>query len=137
MSSLVRQAVRFGSVGLVNTAVGLSLIWLAMWFGAGPLLANALGYVAGLVVSFNLNRFWTFAGPDKFDTLGDTLAKARRFGGAFAVAWCLNAAVVWTGVQITDISPYLLQIAGMVTYTICFFVLCRIWVFAPGSEPQP
>jgi putative flippase GtrA len=52
---------RYGLVGLVNTAVGLSAIWILMhalrWHYA---VANAAGYGLGLAVSFVLNRRFTF-----------------------------------------------------------------------------
>lgn len=134
MRDALRQALRFGAVGMVNTAVGLGTIWGAMALGAAPLPANAIGYGVGLCVSFLLNRAWTFrraaAGRG-----GGTLGEAGRFLAAFALAWSLNAGVVWALLRITAISPYLLQVAGMATYTITFFLLCRAWVFAAPRGP--
>lgn len=130
MRDALRQALRFGAVGMVNTAVGLGTIWLAMALGAAPLPANALGYGLGLCVSFVLNRSWTFrrAGGAR---AGAGLGEAGRFLAAFAIAWSLNLAVLWTLLRVTEVSPYLLQIAAMATYTLAFFLLCRTWVFAP------
>lgn len=58
--SLRRTAPRFLIVGLVNTAVGLSVIFACKALaGLGDALSNAVGYTVGLAVSFVLNRSWT------------------------------------------------------------------------------
>ena len=63
----VAEMVRYGLVGLVNTAVGFSTIAVAMqalhWHYA---IANVLGYGLGLTVSFILNRHFTFRSPRTF-----------------------------------------------------------------------
>jgi putative flippase GtrA len=60
----IAEMVRYGLVGLVNTAVGFSTIAVAMqalhWHYA---TANVLGYGLGLTVSFVLNKRFTFRSP--------------------------------------------------------------------------
>ena len=54
------QFLRFGLVGVANTATSYLVIRLL----AEPLgvpAASAIGYAAGVVQSFVLNRFWTFS----------------------------------------------------------------------------
>jgi uncharacterized membrane protein len=47
---MMQQLIRYGLVGLANTAFGLSLIYLAMSvFGLAPALANAVGFAADLL----------------------------------------------------------------------------------------
>lgn len=130
MSELGHQALRFGAVGILNTAIGFTLIVLAMWAGAAPLPANAIGYAGGLIVSFILNRAWTFGRRSDMLALKDTIRDAKRFVGAFVVAWLLNAAVVWICLQTTQAPSYICQLAGVMTYSIIFFFLCRLWAFS-------
>jgi putative flippase GtrA len=56
-----RRLVRFGLVGVVNTAVDLA-VFATLFYGlAVPLLvANSLGYLMGLANSYLLNSRWTF-----------------------------------------------------------------------------
>lgn len=133
MTGLLRQAVRFGAVGFLNTAIGLSAIWLAMALGFQPLQANAMGYALGLVISFTLNRAWTFRDEQVGEarSIGSTLP---RYAVAFAIAWTLNIVIVWIGLRFTGYSPYLLQFFGVATYTATFFILCRIWVFSGRDQ---
>ncbi|MEM6488245.1 MAG: GtrA family protein [Pseudomonadota bacterium] len=136
MIGLVRQAVRFGAVGLVNTAIGLGLIWLAMWLGVPALSANAIGFSVGVLVSFVLNRAWTFRDGAAGALRPPARETAPRFLAVFAIAWTLNIAVVWLALRETTISPYYVQLFGMVAYSTVCFLLCRIWVFA-GTAAAP
>ena len=60
MRVLIFQFLRYSLVGLLNTALGLLVIWGLMLAGFGPYSANVAGYAVGLVLSFFLNRAWTF-----------------------------------------------------------------------------
>jgi putative flippase GtrA len=53
--------VKFAVVGVANTVVGLAAIYLCKWLlGFNDALANITGYTVGLIISFLLNRGWTF-----------------------------------------------------------------------------
>ncbi|MGD0753155.1 MAG: GtrA family protein [Anaerolineales bacterium] len=57
------QAVKFGAVGILNTAIDLGLYFvLTRWLGLGalPILAKSISYSAGILNSFLWNKFWTF-----------------------------------------------------------------------------
>jgi len=59
----LKQAVKFGSVGVLNTFVDLALYFvLTRWLGLGgqPAVAKAISYSVGVINSFILNRLWTF-----------------------------------------------------------------------------
>jgi len=57
------QAVKFGAVGVLNTAIDLGLYFvMTRWLGLGgaPVLAKGISYSAGILNSFLWNRNWTF-----------------------------------------------------------------------------
>jgi putative flippase GtrA len=61
MPGWLRQMVKYGIVGGLNTLITLVLYYLltkALHVQADA--ANAAGYVAGFINSFFLNKFWTF-----------------------------------------------------------------------------
>ena len=124
MSGLVWQSLRFGAVGLANTAIGLLAIYAVIFFfNTGPAFANAIGYAIGLAVSFALNRFWTF---------GDTQSIANvlpRYLLAAAFCYLLNLSVILIGTQHFGVNNYLIQFFGIGVYTIAMFVGCRWFVF--------
>ena len=127
MKQFTRQAAAFGSVGILNTAIGLGVIWFSMLLGATPVVANVLGYAVGLALSFSLNRSFTFRNSER------VRPQLLRFAMAFAIAWGCNIAALLAGIHWAGLSAYLMQIGGMVTYTVLFFLLCRSWVFRPEN----
>lgn len=124
MSGLIRQSLRFGAVGLVNTAIGLLAIYAVIFFfNTGPAVANAIGYAIGLAVSFALNRLWTF---------GDSRAIGKvlpRYLLVASISYLLNLSVVLLGTHHFGVGPYLVQFFGIGAYTVVMFLGCRWFVF--------
>ncbi|HWI81799.1 GtrA family protein [Ramlibacter sp.] len=125
MSGLLRQSIRFGVVGAVNTGVGLAAIYGLMFFaGAAPAAANLAGYLLGMGVGFGLNRSWTFAsGRPVADLL-------PRYVLVLALAYLANLAAVLAATSRLAWNPYLAQLAGIALYTFVAFLGCRRFVFA-------
>lgn len=118
-----REALLFAGVGLVNTALSLSVIWIASRVGMGPYLANMAGYAVGLINSFFMNRAVTFRKQSSAP------GAASRFLLTFAVAYVVNLTVLTAGLSISDAHEFLWQILAMITYTVVFFTLSKWFVF--------
>jgi putative flippase GtrA len=55
------RALRFGAVGVANTLLDLALFSvLTLVAGSPAIAANVVSYSAGMILSFVLNRAWTF-----------------------------------------------------------------------------
>jgi putative flippase GtrA len=55
------NVLRFGLVGVVNTAVDFAIfVLLYRWAGLDPLLANGMAFVLAVTNSYLLNHRWTF-----------------------------------------------------------------------------
>jgi putative flippase GtrA len=55
------RALRFGAVGIANTALDVALFsFLTLVAGTSAIAANVMSYSAGIGLSFVLNRAWTF-----------------------------------------------------------------------------
>ena len=116
--------IKFLLAGTANSAVGLSVIYAAKWLAhCGDVLANALGYGVGLLMSFLLNKNWTFGynGP-----AGRAMS---RFLLVFALAYALNLASVLLAIRYLGLGGYLAQALGIVPYTVFGFLASRYYVF--------
>ena len=123
------RIVRFGIVGIANTAVGLAVLYGALFAGLGDFASNALGYGCGLVMSFFLHRGWTFAGRSK--------SFSRDAGGfvlAWAAAYVANLAVVATGRSLGFKDNPLVQLCAIVVFSACFYLLTSRIVFTAGKR---
>lgn len=128
---ILRQAVKFGLVGTVNTAVGLLVIYsLMLGFDFSPVFSNVGGYAVGLCVSFTLNSLWTFRQPMSLNT-------ALRFLLAFVISYGVNLAVLLILIGPVRMSAEWAQILAIMSYTMSFFVISRMLVFRSGAACAP
>jgi putative flippase GtrA len=122
------QFLRFLCVGVVNTFVGLAIIYVCKYFGGlDDLGANAIGYAVGICVSFILNRRWTFSHR------GAIAPAAIRFLIVSAIAYAVNLLTVMLCIHSFDLNSYLAQALGVPPYTLTAFALSRLWAFR--TEP--
>jgi putative flippase GtrA len=59
-SVLVTQILRFGVVGIAGFVIDGGLLWLFLEFEFNPYMARALSFPMAVVVTWALNRVWTF-----------------------------------------------------------------------------
>lgn len=120
---LLAQLSAFAVTGAANTALGLLVILIMMLgLGLSPWLSNILGYAAGLCLSFVLNRWWTFREYASGTPVG-------KFLVAFAISYAANLAVLAAILHIWPEKRALAQICALGTYSVLFFMLCRLFVF--------
>jgi putative flippase GtrA len=118
------QILRFGVVGVVNTFSGLLVIYSLKYFaGAGDVLANMLGYAAGMTISYFLNGRWTFRYKGKQNRA------LLRFGASMAISYGMNLLTVLVAIHFLGLNAYLAQALGMPVFTVCSFLLSKFWVF--------
>lgn len=124
-------ALRFGLVGVLNTLVGLGVIWALLRLGVGDYPANACSYAVGVCFSFVLNRVWTFEvrGP----VAGGEVA---RFLTVFALSYAVNLGVLTIMRGLGFAQSLIGQGAAMAAYSVCFFLLSRHFVFTPGRAAR-
>lgn len=118
---MLLQFVKYNLVGVVNTLVGFTIIFLLMYMGFSATLSNMLGYAMGTVVSYILNSKYTFVSSSSKQ------AVMVKFFMALALAYALNFMVLQ--VLLTSVNPYLAQFGAAVVYTLSSFVMMKIYVF--------
>lgn len=119
---------KFGLVGIVNTGVGYGAIALAtLAFSAPPVVANAIGYGLGILVSFFLNKAFTFRGR-KTSRLSLPI-----FLGVFLFCYGLNVLVLIWLLEHSALPELLAQAVAMAVYTVPFFLLSKLLVFRAQS----
>ena len=119
------QFVKYGLVGVVNTAVTFcSFVVLS---AAGTCLdwANLWSYVAGIVCSFVLNRCWTFKAQSS--QRRHTARQALWFGVGAVLCWLVQWGVFRAVLPVAE--PWLAQLAGMVVYTVANFFFNKFITF--------
>lgn len=123
------QFAKFCAVGLANTLVGYGAILLASFtLGLNPYAANVCGYAVGLLISFLLNRHFTF---ESRQAAWPALVK---FCLAFLPSYALNLVVLHVTLQHLQFPVALSQALAIGSYTVTFFLLCRLFVFRAPED---
>lgn len=122
MHSEIKKAFIFAVVGILNTAIGLSSIYIFRAITGDEVLANISGYSLGFVISYYLNGKITFSSRIR------SLKTFLRFLSAFLLAWSINITIVLFFIS-QQYSPGLSHIIGMPAFTIIFYFLSRFYVF--------
>ncbi len=122
------QAVRFGLVGIINTAIALGVLHMLHAGGMPVRPASYIGSGVAVVVSFVLNRSWTF----KTRQSGSIWRQLWRFVGVNMVS------VVAFSEAVTALSTMMsVPVAALLGVALSFvanFLLSRLLVFR--AEPH-
>lgn len=121
------QAFRFLSVGIVNTFVGLGVIFIAKAvFNLGDVFANAMGYSIGLLVSYTLNSKWTFHYNGEFTRTFVVFLFCQL------IAYFVNLVCV-IGLIKYGIDSYVAQAMGLPPYVVISYIGMRYFAFSQKS----
>lgn len=125
------QLLRYGVVGVLNSGIGYAVIFVCMGvFGWRPVTSNIAGYAVGIVISFVLNRNFTFR------SIGAAGSELRRFLLIFALAYLANLAVLLVMVHWVEMAAGWAQVVAGVVYFVLSFVLSKFYVFADRSQQR-
>lgn len=124
MSKTIKQLFKFAIVGVMNTLVTLVIIFISTrLFGIYYLVANVIGYIAGLINSFLWNRTWTFK------SRGDYKGEILRFLIVFGICYSLQFGLLIFVKEYCGVSEDISQLIGMVFYTGLNFILNKFFTF--------
>lgn len=115
------QSIRYCIVGGMNTAVTAIVIITLTALGAGLYASNALGYVVGIIFSYAMNTYFTFSSKP-------SLRKFAKFIACCAGCYVINIIAMNLSMMFGLQNEYLVQIIGMVFYTISGFFINKLWV---------
>jgi len=118
-----RSIYRFPIVGLINTFIGLLVIYLCKIIGLDDVVSNVAGYSVGIFVSFFLNKKWTFS------YRGSNFSAVLKFSVVTAVAYVLNLLVVLFLLDVVGINGFLAQAAAVPIYAFATYFGYRWFVF--------
>ncbi|WP_407645038.1 GtrA family protein [Diaphorobacter caeni] len=93
-----------------------------------PVLSNLTGYIFGLVLGYILNKNWTFKSKES------SYSEMLRYAVVIVTSYIANVGLVYLSTTHLQLSPYLAQPLGMVTYTGLTFIGCKIFVFKSSKN---
>jgi putative flippase GtrA len=119
---------RYAGGGAVNTLAGFAVIFLLMWMGISPFIANGGGYLVGLTLGFFISRKFVFRSAGKF------AAEGTRYLATFLICFAMNLLVLEFVLIRLHWNANLAQLIAAGSYTVSMYVLARWLVFTPCPE---
>jgi len=123
------QFIKFGLVGVLNTAVDFAVYTLLFWVGVPYLLAQCVSFAAGTANSYVLNRAWTFQAKGPQGASGQ-LARHVTWN---VIVLLLSLGLLYLFSDGLGLHPLVAKVAVTVVSTIVNFVGSKLWVFREGS----
>lgn len=121
---------RYAGSGVLNTLVGFSVIFLLMWLGVSPILANVGGYLVGLIMGFFVAKKIVFR------SAGHVTTEGIRYLAAFLASYVLNLLVLQFALASLHWNVVLAQLLAAATFTTIMYLLTRWLVFHAGMDSQ-
>ena len=125
----LRRFARFIVVGISNTVVALIVYAALLAAGVDAVLASAVGFAAGALNGYRLNRNWTFRGAS------GGIATGTRYVVVQLLGLGLNALGVWLTVEQAGLPRMAGEAVILPAVTVTTFLLSRRWVF-PAPHPH-
>lgn len=127
LKKLLAQAVKFGLVGVLNTLIDYAVYTVLLFipfFRRWYVLAQAIGYTAGLCNSLVLNKRWTFAQREAM-----TKAQLLLFLAVNLAALLVSTLVLVLTQEMLGLNPYVGKIVATVFSMAVNFVGNKLIVF--------
>ena len=118
------QFLRFGMVGALCFALTLATFSALHAAGVHYLIAGPVGYAAGVVLGFQLNRTWTFGAHH-----GDPRRQALRFLGVSVLGIALNAVLLHFFVAGVGLAEFAGEVVTVCCVAPITFTANRLWAF--------
>lgn len=132
------QLIKYGLVGVSNSLITLVVIFVCNdLMGMKLMLADVIGYVAGLINSFVWNKNWVFKSHNhrlRNEMILFLIGFLVCFGLQFLTVLALRNPMKALGISVLGISSdvvgeYVAVCLGMVVYTLCNYVYNRCITF--------
>ena len=123
-SKLFYQVATFGLVGIFSNIVGYTLYIIVSEFFLDPKLAVAILYPVGVIISYIVNRRFTFK-----SSKGQHLSKGARYLAVYAIGYFLNLFLIIWLVDGYGFPHQIVQAVAVLLVAFLSFLLLRLFVF--------
>lgn len=127
MKDVLKQFIKFGFVGAINTVLGLVIYWLCVFLGIHYLAANAIGFFITVTLSYILNNLFTFKGDEKAEWSLSNLVKV--YISYSITGLLLNSILLWLWTSVIGINENLAPIINLFFTIPLNFILNKTWAY--------
>lgn len=122
--AFVKQFIRFGIIGAVNTALGLGLYYGLVFLGVHYILSHIIANAIGIFVSYSLNSRFTFK-----QTNANKAKQIIKVYAAYGITFLLGTSLLYLMVDVIGISELIAPLINLCFTVPTNFLLNKFWVF--------
>ncbi|WP_297637222.1 GtrA family protein [uncultured Clostridium sp.] len=124
----MEKLIKFGFVGVINFTITLIVYNILIHFGVNYIVANSIGYIAGMVNSYVWNNIWVFQAKSK------SLKVAIKFIIVNLIVMGINNILLFILVKDCGLNKTIAQGVALVITTLINFAGNRFWTFREKSN---
>ena len=117
------QFIKFGIVGLSNTAIGLGTYYFFLWLGFHYMLANVLSWIISVFNAFYWNSRYVFQSSSSW------LKALLRTYVSYGVSFLIGAGTLYVLVEFAKVSDVIAPLLVLVLTIPLNFIMNKFWTF--------
>ncbi len=125
---LFKQFVSFGIVGGINTILGLVIYWVMVGAGIHYLIANTVGFIITVAISYVLNNLFTFK-KDGVPAEWSLKQLLKVYASYFLTGMILSGVLLWFWNDFIGINKNISPILNLFITIPTNFILNKKWVY--------
>ncbi len=115
--------IRYLIVGVINTIIGYGVIFILMTIHVMPEIANIIGYMIGIIVSYILNKLYTFKTKNK------SKKEFLTFILCMICSYMINLIILIILYRYCGIDKYIATIIAGIFYTLSGYIFSKYFAF--------
>lgn len=119
----MEKFIKFGLVGIVNTAITMIIFNILHFMGVNYIVANSIGYIGGMANSYLWNNKWVFKSESK------DVSTVVKFIIVNLIVMGINNVLLILLVNKIGIATVIAQVIALVITTIINFLGNKLWTF--------
>jgi putative flippase GtrA len=128
-SGKFKKFIKFGIVGLSNTAIALIVYYLLISLGAHYQLANVIAFIVSSLNGFLLNRSWVFNANDK-----SPFKQIIKYYIVYCSSLLISMALSWLWVEVFHFSKYISPLINLCVTIPYNYFFNNSWAFKKPEE---
>lgn len=119
----MNKFIKFGLVGILNTVITIVIFNVLKIFEIDYVIANAIGYVGGMVNSYIWNNKWVFNANSK------DISTVGKFIAVNLIVFLINTGILILLVDNMSLNESIAQIIALAVTTVINFLGNKLWTF--------
>lgn len=119
----MEKFIKFGLVGVLNTAITIVIFNILRFTGIDMIVANTIGYICGIANSYFWNNRWVFKSNSR------DVATASKFVVVNLITMFINNCILILLAQKIGINEVIAQGVALGLTTVINFIGNKVWTF--------